>query len=82
MKVTGLKCTCWPCPSQWEARTEDGRFVYIRYRWGELHVGSGSTLEGAVEDAAQSPAVYESENVWDGDMGTEEMLERTGFREG
>lgn len=26
------------CPTQFEAKTEDGREVYIRYRWGNLTV--------------------------------------------
>ena len=79
MKVTGLKCTCWPCPSQWEARKEDGRFVYVRYRWGELGMGIGGNLRKAV---ANQRLIYDSGKPYDGDMSTEEMLERTGLREG
>jgi len=30
------------CPSQWKGRTDDGMYVYIRYRYGELTV----SLEG------------------------------------
>lgn len=26
------------CPSQWNAKTNDGRKVYIRFRWGYLSV--------------------------------------------
>lgn len=29
------------CPTQWEALTEEGRHVYIRYRWGELTISIG-----------------------------------------
>jgi len=30
--------TCDACPAQWDAETEDGRYVYIRYRYGFLSV--------------------------------------------
>jgi hypothetical protein len=38
MKVTDVVQTCEACPSQWDAKTEDGKYVYIRYRWGSLTV--------------------------------------------
>jgi len=41
--------TCEACPSQWEAKTSDGRFLYIRFRWGCLTIGSGATIDEAVE---------------------------------
>lgn len=36
--LTHLVQTCDACPSQWDAETDDGRPVYIRYRWGFLSV--------------------------------------------
>lgn len=39
IKVTKLIRTCSACPSQWEGETEDGRYLYIRYRWGRLRGG-------------------------------------------
>lgn len=41
MKLTELKRTCWMCPSQWEAKTDDDRWVYFRYRHGRLTVEVG-----------------------------------------
>ena len=41
--VTEIRNTCGACPSQWEGRTEDGRYVYVRYRWGHLTIGVGDT---------------------------------------
>lgn len=38
MKVIKLTKTCEACPSQWEGTLEDGRMIYIRYRWGYLSV--------------------------------------------
>jgi hypothetical protein len=36
--VTSLEQTCGACPSQWEGRTIDGDYLYIRYRFGTLTV--------------------------------------------
>lgn len=41
IKVVEIRRTCFACPSQWEGWTEDGRPVYIRYRWGRLSVCIG-----------------------------------------
>ena len=46
--VADLKQTCESCPSQWEGRTDDGQFIYIRYRWGSLEYGIGESLRKAV----------------------------------
>lgn len=48
--VTELKKTCNACPAQWEGRTSDGRWVYVRYRWGGLRIGFGADLKEAVRD--------------------------------
>jgi hypothetical protein len=57
------KCvrTCIACPSQWDAWLEDGRYVYIRYRWGRLAIRLedeplyedqiGDNLDGRMTDA-------------------------------
>ena len=34
IKVVSYEITCHSCPSQWEGKTEDGREVYIRFRFG------------------------------------------------
>lgn len=37
MKVIAeLDMTCGACPAQWEGRTTDDEYVYIRYRYGIL----------------------------------------------
>ena len=35
--------TCWGCPSQWDAWTREGEYLYLRYRWG---VGTVDDEEG------------------------------------
>lgn len=50
LTVVKIKQTCSACPSQWEGRLDDGRYIYVRYRWGGLGVGVGASLEDAVKD--------------------------------
>jgi hypothetical protein len=47
--VTKLRMTCWACPSQWAGETDDGRGLYIRYRYGYLTAedGGGAEMFGA-----------------------------------
>jgi hypothetical protein len=47
IRISRLAQTCKTSPSQWEGLTEDGQFVYVRYRWGCLSIGSGKTLDEA-----------------------------------
>lgn len=42
LRVNTLTQTCRMCPSQWDGTTEDGRRVYVRYRWGCLDVYAGN----------------------------------------
>ena len=41
LEIVSIERTCYACPSQWDAKTKDGRNVYIRYRWGKLSVSVG-----------------------------------------
>jgi hypothetical protein len=47
-RVSRLTQTSERDPSQWEGRTFDGLFVYVRYRWGWLTISSGTTAAQAV----------------------------------
>lgn len=49
MRIRNLVQTCWACPSQWSAKTEDGDEVYIRYRWGVLTMDVANVLVQEVE---------------------------------
>lgn len=77
-KVTALKRTCLACPSQWEGTLEDGRAVYARYRHGELSVGVGDDVDGAVRNARSDVAVYAEEigDCLDGFMAFDELEAR------
>ena len=36
LRATKIVETCGACPAQWSGRLEDGRELYIRFRWGHL----------------------------------------------
>lgn len=57
-KVVALKKTSLACPSQWEGVLEDGRVIYARYRWGELSVGVGDSVDEAVRNGVSDDALY------------------------
>jgi hypothetical protein len=57
-KVLALRKTSLACPSQWEGVLEDGRAVYARYRWGELSVGVGESVDEAVRNGMSDQALY------------------------
>ena len=47
--LTTLIRTCNSCPSQWEGKSCDGRYVYVRYRWGTLSIGIGKSREESIK---------------------------------
>jgi hypothetical protein len=50
IRISSVIQTCDRNPSQWEGLTDDGMHVYVRYRWGHLTIGSGKTLDEAVNN--------------------------------
>lgn len=70
--VAEIKQTCGACPSQWECKLEDGRFMYVRYRFGHLSIGIGDTMFYAVRNALQHRGAelnnideYDGVKTWD-----------------
>lgn len=72
-RLVSLKMTCSACPSQWEGELEDGNWIYARYRHGYLSIETGPTAEEAV--CGELIFAAEIGDQYDGDMGTQEMLE-------
>lgn len=75
--VRELELTCESCPAQWQGRTVDGRFVYVRYRSGWLQVGVGDTFKAAVCDESD---VRRLGDGYDGFMTYEELKAATRGR--
>jgi hypothetical protein len=64
------------CPSQWEATTEDGLYLYVRYRWGCLEIGMGPSMHDAIENSGN---VFEKQlgSNLDGSMDLEGLRKAT-----
>lgn len=74
-KVAALTNTCIACPAQWEGNLEDGRTVYVRYRYGGLSVGIGKDIDEAIRNGMSDQALYANDvgDGLDGFMDFEEM---------
>ena len=74
--------TCCACPSQWDAWTVDGQYLYLRYRGG---VGTVDAYDGPGPDGwTRVPdggvAWFEDpDDLLHGDIGLEEFCERAGL---
>lgn len=82
MKIVNLKQTCNACPSQWEGKLDDGRMIYIRYRWGNLTVTISNEETDDIDEAIRGDLIFEKvldDEGWDGCLTTQEMLLETGY---
>jgi hypothetical protein len=76
-KLKELKRTCETNPSQWEGKLNDGRMLYIRYRWSILDVRISKKPTNDIFDAVNGENIYYqniNNNDYDGDMTNKEML--------
>jgi hypothetical protein len=80
-KLARVVETCVACPSQWNAWTADGQYLYLRYRSGIGTVDAfrspdpetwGGFAEGSV-------ARFDTCDRLDGDMNLREFLAATGL---
>lgn len=58
MKLVKLTKTCSGCPAQWEGTLEDGRMVYIRYRWGWLSVSVSESKTQYIDAAVVGKTLF------------------------
>lgn len=71
LTITRAVETCAACPSQWDAWDQDGRYYYLRYRFGRGTVQAGG---------ADGPVVAEfGENSMDGCIELEEFCAEAGI---
>jgi len=75
-RMKKLERTCFACPSQWEGELEDGRMIYIRYRWGCLEVSISGNATDDISDAVKGETIFQEYigGDYDGVMDNEEML--------
>lgn len=78
LRVRSVMQTCEACPSQWEGRSDDGRPVYARYRFGRLTVRLGP-VDGDISSAVTGDVVVglnHGEEL-DGTLTYEELIQLT-----
>lgn len=63
--------TCFGCPSQWDAWTDSGDYLYLRYRWGS---GSVDNEQG------ETIASFDTGDNWGGVIDLNEFCARAGLR--
>lgn len=74
--VTVLARTGLSSPSQWEGETSDGRYLYVRYRWGFLSIGIGHSRADSIEHSGN---LFEEQlgHGLDGSLELEELRQAT-----
>lgn len=81
IRVVQLVQTCVACPSQWDGMTDDGRKVYVRYRFAEGYVRVGAIGDhdefAGVNGDVVAEFTEEGANEFDGCMSEERMKELT-----
>lgn len=58
IKIQKLINTCESCPAQWEGKTDEGKMVYIRYRWGNLSVRISAEQSNDIYEAVGGIEIF------------------------
>ena len=76
--VKAVVLTCSACPSQWDGVLDDGRSIYVRYRWGGLSIRVASEV-GPEGDAVGGKEIFSGNfgDGLDGVMSYEELKTHT-----
>lgn len=76
--ITKIERTGIACPSQWDAWTEDGQYVYIRYRWGNFSITTCDNEDSYfIDGRCVEICNWEGGDAMDGFMTNDEMVERS-----
>ncbi len=77
--ITDVKRVTDFLPTQWHARTLDGRPVYVRYKYGRLSVNIGPA-GGTIDDAVSAVHLFNEQVADDDDdIGIEDVCRLTGI---
>ncbi|MEU7416723.1 hypothetical protein [Streptomyces antibioticus] len=63
--------TCFGCPSQWDAWTSDGKYLYLRFRWGSGTVDN---------DQGETIASFDTDDKWAGVIDLDEFCACAGLQ--
>jgi hypothetical protein len=72
--------TCRACPSQWDAWTTDGQYLYLRYRHGIGSVEAQPSNDPDTWDLDTPPLVEWDDDTGNGTIELAEFLERAELR--
>ena len=77
--IKRLAQTCGACPSQWEGWLDDGRAIYVRYRWGYLSICISSEPTEDIYEAVRGEEIFGERlgGGWEGVLEVEELIEAT-----
>lgn len=76
-------CTCSSVPTQWDAWTVDGQYLYLRYRFGRGTVDaydSHNPDTWHVVPDGRFAEFRDPDDPWRGDIELDEFLRRAGLR--
>lgn len=72
--------TCRACPSQWDAWTVDGQYLYLRYRHGIGSVEAQPSHDPDTWDMDKPPLVEWDDGTGNGDIELDDFLRQAGLR--
>lgn len=76
-------CTCPALPSQWDAWTVDGQYLYLRYRFGRGTVDAYDSHDTDTWDVVPDGAIAcftDPDEPYGGEIELDEFLRRAGLR--
>lgn len=72
--------TCQACPSQWDAWTDSGQYLYLRYRWGVGTVEEFDSPDPSTWGSDLNPiAEFDTGKEFDGEITLAEFCEHAGL---
>jgi hypothetical protein len=81
VKIAKAVRTCTACPSQWDAWTPDGLYLYLRYRFGVGTVDRYDSPDPQTWSALPSGRVayFQFGNALDGSIGLADFMRLAGL---
>jgi hypothetical protein len=74
--------TCAGCPMQWDAWTDTGQYLYLRYRFGKGTVDDypDNNVDAWTRIPEGSVVRFRDEDCWAGEITLDEFCDRAGIR--
>lgn len=69
LRIVKAVRTCIACPSQWDAWTSDGTYLYLRYRSGIGRARAYSSVDAYGREAGSLVGEFDTGYQWDGSIG-------------